>query len=338
MLYPLTLKAQKKLFKSLIIAAIVVLTGLSSMDILRHHFLLIPMRIAAILVFLYCLRLVERDIKKAAIIGILMYSTFLTAFILNYSKSIAVGIWIVNYAFIMSILVKRRYAVAAILLIFAVFISTQVNLLLKQEIDQHELIFRLTEVGTAVAVTVYIVHVYQRDLERFTRRFEKKAKKDDLTGLHRRSSLEEFLRLEFERAKRCDYNFTAIFLDLDNFKEINDTHGHLFGDVVLQDVAEQIKRNIRKSDFAARYGGDEFVIILPYTDKKGACKVAQKILNAIKENTPVTASAGIKEFENEESVQEFLHQLDQLCYLSKKSSKGQIKVNGGLPCTDSLTG
>ncbi len=71
------------------------------------------------------------------------YSAFLTAFILNYSESIAVGIWIVNYAFIMSILVKRRYAVAAILLIFAVFITNQVNLLLKQEIDQHELIFRL---------------------------------------------------------------------------------------------------------------------------------------------------------------------------------------------------
>ncbi len=185
-----------------------------------------------------------------------------------------------------------------------------------------------------MAVTVYIVHVYQRDLERFTRRFEKRAQKDDLTGLHRKGSLEEFLRLEFERARRYGSIFTAIFLDLDNFREINDTHGHLFSDAVLQDIAEQI----RKSDFAARYGGDEFVIVLPYTDKKGACKVAQKILNAIKENIPVTASVGIKEFENEKSVEDFLHQLDQLCYLSKKSSKGQIKVNGGLPCTDSLTG
>ncbi|MGE3262516.1 MAG: GGDEF domain-containing protein [Bacteriovoracia bacterium] len=100
---------------------------------------------------------------------------------------------------------------------------------------------------------------------------------DDLTGLYNQRYLEVILDRELSLAKRNDTEFSVLFLDLDHFKAVNDTHGHLIGSRLLYEVGEEIKRALRESDITFRYGGDEFVIILSHTGLDAAIYVAERI-------------------------------------------------------------
>ena len=104
---------------------------------------------------------------------------------------------------------------------------------------------------------------------------------DFLTGLHNRQTLEKALNQEFTRAERYHRKLSVLFLDLDCFKEINDRHGHLAGDRMLQHVGRILTQNKRSVDIAARFGGDEFVMLLPDTDKKDALGLAERIRTEI---------------------------------------------------------
>ncbi|MFH1019719.1 MAG: diguanylate cyclase [Pseudomonadota bacterium] len=104
---------------------------------------------------------------------------------------------------------------------------------------------------------------------------------DFLTGLHNKQTLENALNQEFIRAERHHRKLSVLFLDLDSFKEINDRHGHLTGDKMLQHVGRILTQNKRSVDIAARFGGDEFVMLLPDTDKKEALNLAERIRTEI---------------------------------------------------------
>ncbi|MEJ2199598.1 MAG: sensor domain-containing diguanylate cyclase, partial [Desulfuromonadaceae bacterium] len=93
---------------------------------------------------------------------------------------------------------------------------------------------------------------------------------DDLTGLHNDRHFQKLLKYEFERARRYQKQLSMVFIDLDHFKQVNDTYGHLTGSQLLREVGQVVRENSRQVDHAARYGGDEFVILLPSTDKEGA--------------------------------------------------------------------
>ncbi len=125
--------------------------------------------------------------------------------------------------------------------------------------------------------------------------------RDGLTGLFNHRHLFETLQQEFSRARRYGTDLACLLADIDHFKEVNDTCGHAFGDVVLKGVAQTLHANIRQSDFLARYGGEEFVILMPNTDIGVACKAAEKLRHIV-ETTPfsdasrersVTISIGI---------------------------------------------
>lgn len=120
------------------------------------------------------------------------------------------------------------------------------------------------------------------------------AKHDQLTGVFNRRHFEEVFDYELARANRYRFNISVAMVDIDDFKDVNDTYGHQVGDEVLRMVAQQMRDAVRKSDTVARYGGEEFVIILPHTSERGAVAVAEKVRKHIENRITVSGKAQVK--------------------------------------------
>lgn len=165
----------------------------------------------------------------------------------------------------------------------------------------------------------------------FIRQLEREAETDFLTGFFNKRSLRNMLFTELERTVRYGIPLSVIFVDVDNFKAYNDTYGHVAGDVVLQKASEIIKNSIRSVDIAGRYGGEEFVIILPGTEKEGAAKVAERIRKSIEiypfPYRQVTASLGIALAKNNDSVDSLLERADQALYQAKSQGKNRFYLD-----------
>src|SRR3981189_2458656 len=125
---------------------------------------------------------------------------------------------------------------------------------------------------------------------------------DDCTSLYNARHMSFILETEIYRSQRYDYEFSIVFIDLDHFKQVNDTHGHLVGSRLLAEIGNAMKEHCRLIDFAFRYGGDEFVVLLPQTSKENALNVARRLPTLIRENkwlcsaglvVYVTASMGV---------------------------------------------
>ncbi|BBB33500.1 signal transduction protein [Thermotomaculum hydrothermale] len=152
---------------------------------------------------------------------------------------------------------------------------------------------------------------------------------DSLTCLFNRRKLYEKLIDEFNRAKRYNTNFSVILFDIDDFKKINDTYGHLKGDDVLREIANIVLKSIRKTDVAARWGGEEFLIVCPETTLEQAKMIAEKLRREIEcydFSIPqkVTISAGVFQYSGEKSINDLLNKLDQKLYQAKKSGKNKV--------------
>jgi diguanylate cyclase (GGDEF)-like protein len=151
---------------------------------------------------------------------------------------------------------------------------------------------------------------------------------DKLTQVYNRALLDSILYKSAKYAKRHKLPISIIMLDIDNFKGINDTYGHLEGDRVLKTVASIIKYSIRESDYVFRYGGEEFLILLPNTDINGAVVVGEKIRRNIENfdfglDRKVTISCGIKQIENFDNPYLDLEEVDKYLYIAKKSGKNR---------------
>ncbi|MEA3240356.1 MAG: sensor domain-containing diguanylate cyclase [Pseudomonadota bacterium] len=165
---------------------------------------------------------------------------------------------------------------------------------------------------------------------------EKVSLTDQLTGLYNRRSLAELMPLEFERAKRYDHQLSILMIDLDDFKQINDQYGHGAGDLILSNLGKILIDNTRRNDAVVRYGGDEFLVIMPHTDGEQARVVADKILEktrersiSLSETTKISCSLslGLATFPAAgiETSEALLNQADQNLYTAKKEGKGKIK-------------
>ncbi len=165
---------------------------------------------------------------------------------------------------------------------------------------------------------------------------ERLSQTDDLTKLHNARYLRQFLLTEVRRARRYNSNLSAIFLDLDDFKRINDANGHLVGSHVLMETAAVILTCIRDTDAVARYGGDEFVVILPETGIEQAARVAERIRERIAQHEftggrrlslHLTASFGVAAFpENAQSPQQLIAAADTAMYEAKAARKNCIRT------------
>ena len=127
--------------------------------------------------------------------------------------------------------------------------------------------------------------IYVTKLLEANKRYRQLAYRDELTGLYNNRYFQEAMENELDRSKRYQRPLSLIFFDIDLFKEINDRLGHLVGDVALREVAKQVSQVMRTSDIVVRYGGDEFAIIMPETDKAGLEAFAERIRHSIEAMT-----------------------------------------------------
>lgn len=155
------------------------------------------------------------------------------------------------------------------------------------------------------------------------------AIRDDLTGLYNRRHIFQILKEEIISSNRYNESLSLMMIDLDRFKKINDKYGHQFGDFMLQSVARIIFTNIRESDHLGRYGGEEFLLILPHTDLESAKVVAHRIGRAIDEasfgenNVKMTVSIGLSSYHGS-SLEEFVERADELMYQAKKTGRNRF--------------
>lgn len=158
---------------------------------------------------------------------------------------------------------------------------------------------------------------------------------DELTGLYNRRHLNTILAQEFQRSLRHDNDLSCLMLDLDHFKKVNDQYGHDFGDVVLRTFSSIIQEFIRSSDFAFRFGGEEFLILLPETNIEGAMQVGEKIrLRMTQEiiisgdiQTTVMVSIGVASMHHHtpENCERLLALADKALYTAKECGRNQVR-------------
>ncbi len=156
---------------------------------------------------------------------------------------------------------------------------------------------------------------------------------DHLTGLYNRKYMDMKMTEEIERYKRMNTPpFCVMLVDIDHFKSVNDNYGHLVGDQVLKHLSKLIKENIRKTDFAFRYGGEEFIVLLSNADVRNAQHVAEQIRKkletvnfALKGNSfTVTASFGISAFEKEDNAESVIKRADERLYKAKETGRNKV--------------
>ena len=160
---------------------------------------------------------------------------------------------------------------------------------------------------------------------------EKIAMTDTLTGIHNRYAFFKVLETEQSKSIRYESSFSLIMLDLDYFKTINDTYGHDVGDRVLIDVVNKVGECLRKSDTFGRIGGEEFMILLPHTDLKGAVDIAERIRSMVSEYifdtvSNVTLSMGVVQYRVDESIESFVKRVDIALYQAKELGRNRIEI------------
>lgn len=163
------------------------------------------------------------------------------------------------------------------------------------------------------------------------KRLSSLAKVDKLTGLHNRQYFDKVSKDEFTKTKERNLDFSILFIDIDHFKNVNDTYGHKKGDDALRTIAQLIYASCRKSDFVARYGGEEIVVILPNTTSRDAVSVAQEIINIVAKQTKkllgirITVSIGVATYPGDgENLKKILESADKALYQAKKSGRNRV--------------
>jgi diguanylate cyclase (GGDEF)-like protein len=162
-------------------------------------------------------------------------------------------------------------------------------------------------------------------------KLEQLATTDHLTLLYNRRKFDELLEYEIEKDKRYQLGLSLIYCDIDNFKNINDMHGHNVGDEILITFAMLLKESLRESDIVARWGGEEFIVLIPSKTADIAVKIAEKMRKSIEENVflnigTVTASFGVTHYINNDTKKTIFKRVDEALYEAKENGRNCVKV------------
>ena len=199
---------------------------------------------------------------------------------------------------------------------------------------KHAAYLRAVEAGlVALAALMLLTLVLTRPLLRAFRWTEEQAGEariDALTGLANRRALEEILAAEISRAQRFKHELAVVLLDLDRFKEINDSSGHAAGDVMLRAVSRLLISLARQGDTVVRWGGEEFVVVLPETDLAGAQRFAERLRRTIEAHAvgemKTSASCGVATMLPEDTVEELLGAADRALYQAKANGRNRTET------------
>ena len=192
----------------------------------------------------------------------------------------------------------------------------------------------LTPLLLAFPISYYVFNLMLK-LEESKKQIEILTRFDHLTGVYNRRYFTELAEREISRAQRYDYAASLLMIDLDKFKRINDTHGHLAGDQVLKEVVDTCVKTVRQTDILGRFGGEEFVLILPRTTTRQAEVLAERIRQAVEKRlikTPtadlhITVSLGIGSMSPPDiSLQELIRLADTALYTAKENGRNRFET------------
>lgn len=241
------------------------------------------------------------------------------------------------YIIIMVIFIVTFIAVKRYEYIFSIVITVETVILMHTEVYFEDFYYvytdkayRITDLSinflVVMAVIIYTIYFAMSEVTKYSKSLYEAGITDGLTGLYNRRFFNDFIQMEYDRARRHNQIFTIVLLDLNNFKLVNDTYGHRKGDMVLQDIARIVVDNIRGYDIAARYGGDEFVIIFPDTDKEKAAELMNRLGKAFKDyvedykDIKLSVAYGIEDSQ-EKSIESIYKMADVMLYKRKQEMK-----------------
>ena len=185
------------------------------------------------------------------------------------------------------------------------------------------------------AMALIELRANQQQLDSSLRELEQLSSTDELTGLHNRRSLLQKLKFEVARTRRFRTPLSALMIDLDHFKQVNDSHGHAVGDQILAGVGRLLRENVRVIDIAGRYSSEELCVILPNTPLDGACKLAETLRGKLEAQlhyagarvVPVTVSLGVGSFDHMEiaDAESLLRQADAALGRAKEGGRNRVE-------------
>lgn len=268
---------------------------------------------------------------------------------LSYIRKLAQSDWIIGSGFYQSQLeadaakelqslhkaYETRYKKLLVVGVILTFISLVISLIIASFIEKRLARYRfdlfkknkqLKKLNTTLEKKV---QERTEELEKAKKSFEHMAMTDSLTGIHNRYSIMKMIDKEIHRVQRGLKHFSLIMYDHDYFKSINDTYGHDIGDKVLCGVVDVVQKDLRAFDAIGRYGGEEFLILLPQTEIEDAIKIAQRIHRHIKEHSIedigyVTVSMGVTEFKENDTINTLLKRADDFLYQAKDEGRDKI--------------
>lgn len=201
-----------------------------------------------------------------------------------------------------------------------------------------ELVNKYFFISSVIVITfeIYLVfHFYSQTINQQAKALKLMASIDPLTKLNNRLHFDNISQVIFENAKRSGSTFSVLLIDIDWFKKVNDTYGHIVGDMSLVAVANSLKEQLRSGDCIARYGGEEFIILLPNSNKNDAELVASKlnkeiadlVINVKKLSFNCTISIGVAEFTSRHnSLLDVIENADQALYQAKETGRNKVAV------------
>lgn len=242
-------------------------------------------------------------------------------------QAFAVNVIVIGIFFLIPNLQKYRLFLASFTLIIFLIISI---------VLYHPPSLEITSISVYLSLNILLSSIASYSLGKYTRldfvnklHLSELSMKDSLTTTYNRLKFNESLSRELGRAKRYENTFSLIMFDVDHFKQLNDEKGHIFGDRVLIELANMVGEAVREFDIFARWGGDEFIILLPQTDSREAAAIAERLRKLIynstlKKEMTLTCSFGVTALAKEDDEESIMKRVDLALYKAKERGRNIV--------------